>query len=67
MAVSLDIGADDLRGQRYNRSRIVLGSDDVQVVHMAHEGFVARATSIGKFGAVPGPTRGLESSCARTR
>jgi hypothetical protein len=44
-----------------------MGSDDVQVVHMAHEGFVARATSIGKFGAVPGPTRGLESSCARTR
>jgi hypothetical protein len=67
MAVSLDIGADDLPGQRYNRSRIVMGSDDVQVVHMAHEGFVARATGIGKVGVVPGPTGGLGSSCARTR
>jgi hypothetical protein len=26
-------------------------SDYVQVVHMAHEGFVARAASFGKFGA----------------
>ena len=51
MAISLDIGAHDLADQRYNCGRIVMGSDYVQVVYMAHEGFVARAASLGKFGA----------------
>jgi hypothetical protein len=31
--------------------RIVMRPDYVQVVHMAHEGFVARATGVSKFGA----------------
>lgn len=51
MTVSLDVGADDLPGQGYNPSRIVMRSDDVQVVHMAHERFVARSASFGKFSA----------------
>jgi hypothetical protein len=51
VAVSLRIGEHDFPGQRYNGSRIVMRPDYVQVVNMAHEGFVAWATSIGKFGA----------------
>jgi hypothetical protein len=51
MAVSLDIGAHDLPGQCYDLGSIVMRPDYMQVVHMAHEGFVARATGISKFGA----------------
>lgn len=51
MTVSLDVGADDLPGQGYNLGRIVVRPDDVQVVHMAHERFVARPASFDKFSA----------------
>lgn len=51
VSVSLYVGAYDLPGQRYNLGWIVIRSDDVQVVHMAHEGLIARAAGVGKFGA----------------
>ncbi len=57
MAVSLDIGAYDLAGQRYNCGRIVMRSDYVEVVYMAYEGFVALSQD-GTFSVIQGEVDG---------
>ena len=47
MTVSFDVGTDDLLGQGYNFGRIVMRSDNVQVVDRTLERPVARSASGG--------------------
>ena len=51
MAVSLNVGAHDLPSQRDDLGRFVMRSGYLQVIHVADESFVARATGVDKFGA----------------